>query len=170
MSYRIKYDAAQVAAIMRQMQREIFAFINQCPDVVCLVLTNGGIFFASKILFDCPVPLDIRFVKVSSYHGKTQGDLFVDQDALGEVSGKTVLVLDDICDSGHTVNTINALLRSKGAVQIHYVTLIKRAKAVLDDSVNLMYGILDASTDFFVGCGLDDNGSARNLPYIGVVE
>lgn len=170
MEYRIKYSVSEVSQKIAQMQQEVFACLANSPDAVCVVLTNGGLFFSSKLLFDSMIPLDIRYVKASSYHGKERGSIRIDEEALGSVEGKTVFVFDDICDSGNTVNAVNALLKKQGAVAVKYVTLLKRASAVLDSDVNLMYGFCDASDDFFVGCGLDDNGKGRNLPYVGVVE
>lgn len=170
MEYRIKYSVQEVARKIAQMQREVFACLGQSSDAVCVVLTDGGIFFSSKILFDSLIPLDVRYVKVSSYHGKEQGEICINDVALGSVAGKNVFVFDDICDSGNTVNAVNALLKKRKAATVKYITLIKRAGAVLDEDVDLMYGFCDDSEDFFVGCGLDDNGKGRNIPYIGVVE
>ncbi|MCM1034792.1 MAG: hypothetical protein NC038_07865 [Paludibacter sp.] len=170
MEYKIKYGVACVAQTIARMQQQVYDCLEQAADAVCVVLTDGGIFFSSKLLFDCMMPLDIRYLKVSSYHGKEQGSICINDAALGSVEGKTVFVFDDICDSGSTVNAVNALLKEKKAAAVKYVTLIKRAGAVLDADVDLLYGISDDSTDFFVGCGLDDNGKGRNLPYIGVID
>ncbi len=167
MNYPVKYSSGQVAEAVSRLKDELKPLLSENPVVV--VVMNGGVFLSSQLLFDLPLPVDLRYVKVTSYSGKRQGDVSVADDALGEVGGRPVVVIDDICDSGTTVNRVHRLLLDRGAASVEYFTLLKRSHARTDDGVSLHYGIFDDSSDFFVGCGLDDNGVGRNLPFIGVL-
>lgn len=167
MNYPVKYSPDQVSEAISRLQDELTPFLAENPVVV--VVMNGGVFLSSRLLFSLHQPIDLRYVKVTSYSGKQQGALSVADDSLGEVSGRPVIVMDDICDSGTTVNRIHHLLLDRGAASVQYFTLLKRSHARTDEGVSLHYGIYDDSSDFFVGCGLDDNGVGRNLPFIGVL-
>lgn len=166
-NYTIKYSQEQVNVAVARLQEELQSFLEE--DAIVVVVMNGGVFLSSRLLFDLSVPVDIRYVKVTSYTGKQQGELRVEDSALGDVNGRSVVVVDDICDSGNTVNRINSLLLDRGATAVRYFTLLKRSCATLDEGVELHSGIYDDSSDFFVGCGLDDNGVGRNLPFVGVL-
>lgn len=167
MNYSVKYSPAEVSSAVSRLQDELNPLLSCNPVVV--VVMNGGVFLSSRLLFGLFQPIDIRYVKVTSYSGKQQGALSVADDALGDVSGRSVIVIDDICDSGTTVNALHRLLLSRGAASVEYFTLLKRSHTRTGEGVSLHYGICDDSSDFFVGCGLDDNGVGRNLPYVGVL-
>ena len=167
MNYPVKYSPAEVSEAISRLQDELKPLLAENPVIV--VVMNGGVFLSSRLLFSLSVPVDLRYVKVTSYLGKQQGAVSVADDSLGDVSGRPVVVMDDICDSGTTVNRIHHLLLERGAASVQYFTLLKRAQAQTDEGVSLHYGIYDDSSDFFVGCGLDDNGVGRNLPFVGVL-
>ncbi len=168
MSYTIKYTSEQVTEAIVRLQAELRPYLQNDPIIV--VVMTGGVYLSSRLLFDLNTAVDIRYVKATSYTGKQQGEMHIDEDMLGTVNNREVVVIDDICDSGTTVNRIHHLLREQGAASVEYFTLLKRACARTDEGVSLHYGIYDDSGDFFVGCGLDDNGVGRNLPYVGVID
>ena len=168
MSYRIKYSASEVSAAIDRLA----AGVTLTPDTVFLVLMNGGVWFAHELIRRFGhEPVCVEYAKVSSYEGKERGRLnaaYLPQDGW---KGKGVIVLDDICDSGNTLNSIYAWLQTKEPASIAFMTLLARkGRYRLEADMQLTAGIEDDSDDFFVGCGLDDNGIARNLPYIGVVN
>ncbi|HCS88219.1 MAG TPA: hypothetical protein DIW30_07485 [Bacteroidales bacterium] len=167
MNYPVKYSPYQVSEAISRLQDELKPLLLE--NTVIVVVMNGGVFLSSRLLFDLSVPVDLRYVKVTSYSGKQQGAVSVADDSLGDVSGRPVIVMDDICDSGTTVNAMHRLLLGRGATSVEYFTLLKRSQAQTDRGVSLHYGIYDDSSYFFVGCGLDDNGVGRNMLFIGVL-
>lgn len=167
MNYRVKYSPEQVSEAIGRLQTDLKSYLT--AHTIVVVVMDGGIYLSSRLLFDLSVPVNIRYVKATSYSGKQQGAIHIAENSLGDVRGCRVIVIDDICDTGHTVNKLHHLLMERGAEAVEYFTLLKRSCAKTDEGVSLHYGIEDDTTDFFVGCGLDDNGVGRNLPYVGVL-
>jgi hypoxanthine phosphoribosyltransferase len=118
-----------------------------------------------------PIPLEIECLNVASYHGGTESSGRVDfLDAkLPEVRGRSVLLVDDILDTGRTLAAVGAKLREHGADLVRSCVLLskdkERAAEVEADYVG--FGIGD---EFVIGYGLDFRGLYRNLPYIGVLR
>ncbi len=166
MKYPVKYDAQEVQQAIEQVYANLPSLT---PDTIFLVLLNGGVWFAQELLRRYEnEPLVVYYIKVSSYHGKEQGTLRKDYLPEIDFKGKNVIVLDDICDTGNTINAIYHYVLDAGAASVSFATLIARTGYALEAGVELVTGIVDDSKDFFVGCGLDDNDEARNLPYIGI--
>ncbi len=166
MQYPVKYSESAV-------QEAIDKVFEQLPvltdNTIFLVLMNGAVWFAHELIKRYgTTPVKVYYAKVSSYEGKERGELEITYMPKIQFEGADVIVLDDICDSGTTVNTIYDYLLEHKAQSVRFATLVKRANAALLPHIELTSGIHDASGDFFVGCGLDDNDNARNLPYIGI--
>ena len=168
MNYRVKYSEQEVSAAIKRLADGIT--INE--DTLILVLMNGGLWFAHELverLHDRTV--EVQYVKVSSYRGKTRTSLKLEYFPHIDWAQKRIIVVDDICDSGQTLCMMSEELKKYNPISIRFVTLLQRTHRMqLTDDIDLVSGICDESDDFFVGCGLDDNGKARYLPYIGVVE
>lgn len=166
--YKIKYSKELVAQTINRLAADICITEN----TRLLVLMNGGAWFAHQLIDRLgDTPLQIEYAKVSSYEGKERGELNIKYMPEIDWQGKEVIVLDDICDSGNTMNCIYSWLQQFSPASVRFITLIvRKGRCRLNEGVCLTAGIEDMSDDFFVGCGLDDNGKARNLPYIGIVE
>ncbi len=166
MRYPEKYSEKAVQKAIK----ELFGQLPELtPDTIFLVLMNGGIWFSHELLKHYGnMPVVLHYAKVTSYEGKERGKLNLDFMPAIDWKGKTVIVLDDICDTGTTVKVMHNYLKEHKAGSILFATMIERADADLPADIHVISAIHDASGDFFVGCGLDDNGCARNLPYIGV--
>ncbi len=164
--YTIKYSKETVSAVIDHLASQIT--VNE--NTVFLVLMNGGAWFAHELVSRLgDVPLSIEYAKVSSYSGKNRGELKITYMPDVDWKQKEVIVLDDICDSGNTLNCIYSWLMPHSPASVRFYTLLSRIhKLQLEEGVCLTSGIEDESDDFFVGCGLDDNGMARNLPFVGV--
>ncbi len=167
MSYPVKYDEAAVQAAIDSIYARLTPLAE---NTVFIVLMNGGAWFAHQ-LFERfgRENLTIYYAKVSSYEGKKQGDLDITYLPQIRYAGANVVVLDDICDTGNTINCIYNYIAPHQPSSITFATLIERVGASnLLPAIQLISGIADASKDFFVGCGLDDNDKGRNLPYVGI--
>ena len=166
--YRIKYSQQAVATAIDRIAEKIEVKDN----TVFLVLMNGGAWFAHELIRRfADRALRIEYARVSSYKGKQQEKIAISYMPDVEWKGKDVVILDDICDSGKTANSMYLWLQDKQPESVRLVTLLSRkGRYKLQSPLRLTSCIEDDSDDFFVGCGLDDNGYARNLPYIGVVE
>ncbi len=167
MSYKVKYPAE----VVQEAIDRIYTQLTPLPEnTIFLVLMNGGVWFAHELFrrFN-EEPIAVFYAKVSSYEGKEQGDLNVAYLPTIRFAGANVVVLDDICDTGNTVNAMYQYIAQHQPASVRFVTLLERVgTSNLLPEIELISGIQDNSKDFFVGCGLDDNDKGRTLPYVGV--
>jgi len=170
MAYPVKYTASDVQNAITTTTRELQKQQVLHADVLYVVMLNGGIWFASHV-FDCLGAIDneVCYVKCHSYEGKTRQELVWDWLPDIQVQGRDVVILDDICDSGQTATAVVRYLLSKQAHRVSVFTLIRRATTRIEEDIPLYACITDVSSDFLVGCGLDNNGRSRLLPYIGII-
>lgn len=141
-------------------------------DLTVIAVLNGSLFFMADLLRRIQLPLRLDCLSVSSYHGGTQstGTVTFDQTSLPDVTGRHVLILDDILDTGLTLNAIrDRLLAETSPVSVRICVLLRkekpRARELEADYVGFNIG-----DEFVVGYGLDFDEHYRNLPFIGVLK
>lgn len=131
-----------------------------------LGILNGSFIFASDLIRECDFPMTISFVKVASYLGTKSSGSVSQLIGLNEsLLGKTVVVIEDIVDTGKTVEKIDALLKNAGASKIKYATLLFKPDAYTKD-IPIDYKAFEIPNEFVVGYGLDYNGWGRNIKSI----
>jgi hypoxanthine phosphoribosyltransferase len=135
-------------------------------DVVCLGILNGAFLFAADLFRKLEIPARISFVKLASYEGtRSSGTI---KELIGwneDISGKTVVVLEDIVDTGHTLERIMAELVMRKASEIRIATAFFKPGAYRSN-ISLDYVGFEIPSDFVVGYGLDYDGYGRNLPSV----
>ena len=135
-------------------------------EALFLGILNGSFVFASDLIRECDFPMTISFVKVASYLGTKSTGSVSQLIGLNEsLLGKTVIVVEDIVDTGKTVDKIDALLRNAGASKIKYATLLYKPDAYTKD-IKIDYKAFEIPKEFVVGYGLDYNGWGRNIKSI----
>lgn len=170
----IHHILLQEATILKRldgMARDITRdYHGELPTVVCIL--HGGLILMADLLRRIQLPLLIETISVSSYHGgvESSGVITFHQNALPDLKGKHVILLDDILDTGRTVETITRRFTEEaGAASVKLCVLLRKVKdrtcAVVADYVGF-----DIEDEFVVGYGLDYKGQYRNLPYIGVLK
>ena len=131
-----------------------------------LGILNGSFVFASDLIRACKFDMSISFVKVASYLGTKSSGSVSQLIGLNEsLLGKTVVVVEDIVDTGKTVEKIDDLLKNAGAKKVLYCTLLFKPEAYTK-TIPIDYKAFDIPNDFVVGYGLDYNGYGRNLDSI----
>lgn len=135
-------------------------------DVVFIGILNGSFMFASdlfrKIEFNCK----ITFVKVASYQGTSSSGVIKSLIGINEnIKGKTVVVLEDIIDTGETLENIICQLKGFEPEEIKIATFLFKPLA-FKKSFKIDYIGIEVPNDFIVGYGLDYNGIGRNYPEI----
>ncbi|MDX1387390.1 MAG: hypoxanthine phosphoribosyltransferase [bacterium] len=135
-------------------------------DLVVLGVLKGAFMFMADLIREIDLPLTCEFVRVSSYgpDGKP-GHLRLEFDLTQSVVGKDVLVLEDLVDTGTTLQFLKHHLQGKGAKSVRFCTLIKKENA--PEELPLDYYGKVIPPDYVVGFGMDLNGRFRNLPWIG---
>ncbi len=131
-----------------------------------LGILNGSFIFASDLIRQCDFPLNISFVKVASYLGTKSSGSVSQLIGLNEsILNRTVVVIEDIVDTGKTIEKIDGLLKKNGARDVKYVTLLFKPDAYTK-SIHIDYKAFDIPNEFVVGYGLDYNGWGRNTDNI----
>ncbi len=142
---------------------------NENPLLVALL--KGSIPFLSDLMKEIHIDnLEFDVMSVSSYDGaKSKGDIRIDLDLAYSLKGVSVLLVEDIVDTGTTLKAVKELLYNKGAKDVKIVTLLDKPEGRVAD-VKADYIGFEIKNEFVVGYGLDYNQKYRNLPYVGVLK
>jgi hypoxanthine phosphoribosyltransferase len=137
------------------------------PLFICVL--NGAFMFAGDLMKVINIPCEITFVKLSSYEGLYTTGTVKEIIGLNEsVVGRNVVVVEDIIDTGITMERILSSLKAKGAKSIHVSTFLQKPDALQRD-IQIDYIAMKIPNDFIVGYGLDYDGYGRNLKEIYTV-
>jgi hypoxanthine phosphoribosyltransferase len=137
------------------------------PLFICVL--NGAFMFASDLMKEISFPCEITFIKLSSYEGLYTSGSVKEIIGLNEsVVGRNVVVVEDIVDTGITMERILESLIAKGAKDIHIATFLQKPDALQRD-IKIDYIAMKIPNDFIVGYGLDYDGYGRNLKDIYTV-
>ena len=141
-------------------------------QVTILSLLNGSFVFTADLIREIEVEVDVKFLKVKSYEGSSScGVLNVENDfKFSDLDNKHVLIVDDILDTGLTLDTICRKIRNETeALSVTSCVLLdKQVKRKTMRSAD--FTCFKIPNEFVVGYGLDYNEKHRNLPYIGVLD
>ena len=157
--------------------------INRCKELgkeitkdyqgktpILIGLLKGSVPFLAELMNRIEINMEIDFMDVSSYSGtESTGDVRIDKDLSNSIVGDDVIVVEDIVDTGKTLQKVVGLLYSKGANSVRIVSLLdKPERRIVDLKADYIgFTIPDA---FVVGFGLDFNQKYRNLPYVGILK
>ena len=131
-----------------------------------LVVLNGAFMFASDLLKKIELNNNISFVKLSSYNGTRSSRVVKELIGLNEVvKGRTVVIIEDIIDTGLTMQRMLEILNQQEVEEVKIATLVFKPGAFKGD-YPIDYIGLDIPNDFILGYGLDYDGFGRNLPDI----
>lgn len=138
----------------------------QDKDTVFLSVLNGSFMFTADLMKQVKLPCEISFMKVSSYQG-TESTGRVDEliGLNSRIEGKHVILLEDIVDTGITIDKIIKLLQIHGPASIEVCTILYKKEAHVGTNVPKYFGF-EIPNKFVVGYGLDYDQHGRNLPAI----
>lgn len=140
-------------------------------NVHLICILKGSVFFTCELAKRIEVPVSMDFMSVSSYGAdtKSSGIIKIVKDLDESITGKDVLVIEDIIDSGRTLSYLLGMLKDRKPNSLRLCTLLdKPDRRVID--VDVDYTGFQIPDEFVVGYGLDYAQKYRNLPYIGVVH
>ena len=133
-------------------------------------LLNGCVNFMSNLLINVDLYCDISFIKVSSYEGTSStGKIKMKSDLNEEITGRDIILVDDIIDTGLTLYRLKHYLLQRGANSVKVATLLDKKEKRQQD-INPDYCCFVIPNVFVIGYGLDYNEQYRNLPYVGVLK
>ena len=139
---------------------------------ILLAVLNGSFMFAADLMRMLTIPCEISFVKLASYQGTTSTGTIKEVIGINEdLSGRTVIIVEDIVESGLTIKRMIETIGTRAPKSIHICTLLIKPER-LTVPLNVEYAAIEIPNDFIVGYGLDYNQQGRNLRdiYTLVVE
>ena len=170
MKYRTLVTAEQIDARLAEMGAEITADY-QGKDLLLIAVLKGAFMVLADLSRHIKIPVDMDFMAVSSYGDatKTSGVVRILKDLDREISDRHVLIVEDIIDSGLTLDYLqrNLQVRSPASLEIATVLLKPGLQRV---ELDVRYIGFEIPPDFVIGYGLDYNGQYRNLPFVAVLE
>ena len=167
---RVLIDEDVIRFRIDEMAPEIINSLEGAPIVV-VALLKGALVFTADLFRRLPVRLDVECINVASYHGGTEssGEVEFLDKKLPDVTGKNVLLVDDILDTGRTLQAVSEAMLGQGASMVKTCVLLAKDKE-RDGMQEADYVGFSIDDEFVVGYGLDYKGKYRNLPYVGVLD
>src|SRR5262249_40558365 len=160
----ILFDEVQIQSAVERLAQELTRDYSGRELVVIGILKGAAVFMADLIRRISLSP-SCDFLRGSCYTTESQsGDLRLEFDLTQPIAGKHVLILEDVVDSGKTIQFLLPHLQSKGAASIKFCAFLKKKHAPHQPRID--YFGFEIPEDYVVGYGMDLDGLYRNLPYI----
>ena len=160
----------EIAQRIQELGDQLYHDLHR-KDPLFISVLRGAFIFMADIVRACQLKCDVEFIAVSSYANATtsSGAVKITHDIQQDISGRHLVVIEDILDSGNTLSFLKQYFLTKGAASVTICTLLdkpsRRTKAIYADYVGFT-----VPDEFVVGYGLDYAQKYRNLPYIGVLK
>ena len=140
-------------------------------DLLLISVLKGSIIFMADLIRAIRIPHEIDFMATSSYGvaAHSSGVVRILKDLNKPIEGRNVVIVEDIIDSGHTLNYLLRILRERQPATIRIVTLLDKPER-REVAITVDWTGFSIPNEFVVGYGLDYNETYRNLPYIGVLK
>jgi hypoxanthine phosphoribosyltransferase len=165
---RVMISQARIASRVQELGAEISRDYADKEPVLVGVL-RGVICFMADLMRNLSVPCNTDFMAVSSYAGSHAGAVRIQKDLDLNIKGRDVIIVEDIVDTGMTLNHLVEYLQTKRPASVKICALLdKRARRLID--VPLDYVGFEIEDEFVVGYGLDFHQRFRNLPFIGTLK
>ncbi len=152
-----------------KLAQQINETYGKSPVTIIGIMT-GSIMLLADVVRQLEMPLRVGVIQTSSYKdGMTRGTLRINSSMLPDIRDRDVLLVDDIFDTGHTLNEVIAKIREFEPQGIKSAVLLtKQGRCEVDMQPD--FAMFDIPDEFVVGYGLDYNDEYRNLPFVGVLE
>jgi hypoxanthine phosphoribosyltransferase len=165
----ILISSEAIAAKVHELGQLVTA-TYQGSDLLLVSVLKGAVVFLTDLMRAIPIPLTIDFLAISGYGGQgTAGVVRLLKDLDQDISGRHVLVVEDIVDTGLTLGYLLRTLQARQPASLRVCTLLDRSVRRIVDLPMAFRGF-DIPDRFVVGYGLDYNQRYRNLPFIGVLK
>ena len=159
----------EVARVADEVADEINRDLSGSDPLFVSVL-NGSFMFTADLMKRLDIPCEISFVKLASYEGTSTTGRVKELVGLNDdISGRTVVIVEDIVDTGLTMQRLLETLRAKNPKEIRIATLLVKPDKLQVD-LKIDYVAMNIPNDFIVGYGLDYDGYGRNFRDIYIVE
>ena len=172
----VKGDIERVIVTEEQLQariKELAAEVDrdyEGKDLLLVGVLKGAVMAVADLSRALQRHIDMDWMAVSSYGSgtKSSGVVRILKDLDRDITGRNVLIVEDIVDSGLTLSWLKANLESRGVGSVEILSILRKPEAAKVE-INVKYVGFDTPKDFVIGYGLDFNEKYRNLPFIGVL-
>ncbi len=175
-NFKLQYSEAQISSRIKELGAEVdewckCVWADSRTDVVAIPVLRGGLFFFADLAREISSSIEIAPVRTSAYDSlnRQTGEVNVEDfaDPL-QIKGRVVLLVDDVCDSGRTLEQLEKALVSRGAREVRTIVMLRRLLP-RPTFVPCWVGLEYEGPEWFVGYGMDDSERYRNLPDIYVI-
>lgn len=170
-TFKVSIPYETISASIDKVAEKLNADFRGCEDVpVLLCVLNGSIMFTSELMKRLDFNCQIASTKLTSYVGtSTTGIVRQTMGLTADITGKRVIIVEDIVDSGNTIVELKRILEENGAAETRICTMLLKPDAYRKD-VKLDYVAMEIPNDFIVGFGLDYDELGRNFKDIYILD
>lgn len=173
MKYQVErlISAKSIAAKVEELAREVSHHYANSEKLIVVGLLRGSFIFIADLVRELELPVEVDFLEVSSYGNKmvSSREVRILKDLRGEIKDQDVLLVEDIVDTGHTMQHVLNLLSSRQPKSLEICALLDKP-CRRECEVDLKWIGFEIPDEFVVGYGIDYAQRNRNLPYIGTVS
>ena len=165
-------DETTLQARIKELGQQISEDYADVNDLLLICVLKGGVLFLTDLMRSLTVPHHIDFMAVSSYGAavrESSGAVRIEMDLHTNIANRHLLIVEDIIDSGNTLNYIVRLLEARQPASIKICTLLSKPDRREVD-IDVDYIGFEIPNKFVFGYGLDLDDYYRNLPFVGVVS
>ena len=143
----------------------------QDKNPIFVGILKGSVPFMAELIKHIDTHIELDFMLVSSYHGGTasSGVINVIKDIDQDITGRDILFVEDIIDTGQTLKNLCNLFKERNAASVKIATLLDKPEGRVVE-IDADYTCFTIPNEFVVGYGLDYNENYRNIPYIGILK
>ena len=167
---KILYSEQAIQQKVEELGKKISRDYKDKNPILISIL-KGGVVFLADIMRAVSIPIEIEFMGVASYGNSTKstGVVQITKDCNIDISNRHVLIIEDIVDTGLSLNYILRYLHGKNPLSLNICVLLDKVDTHEPD-IEMAYKAFDVPDEFIVGYGLDYDEKYRNLPYIGILK
>ena len=168
---KILIEEKQINEKVKELAKRISDDYRNKKNVPCLIgLLKGSFIFIADLSRYIDIPIEIDFMIVSSYGNNQIGsEIKILKDIDVQLSGRDVIIVEDIIDTGYTLEKIYEVLQTRNIASLKICALLNKPSR-RKVNINIDYNGFNIEDEFVVGYGIDYAQKYRNIPYIGVVE
>ena len=165
---KILYTEKEIHSRVQEMGEEIS---KEYSEIYSVGILKGASIFYADLVRAVKIPVMLDFMMVSSYGAESvsSGKVDIKKDLERDISGKDLLVVEDIIDTGITMKCLSKILKDRGAKSVKIAALLSKPDR-REVEVDIDYLGFSVPDEFLVGYGLDYAEKYRNLPFIGVLK
>lgn len=166
MNVKILFSENDIRERTKKIAQQINNDYGNKETLVILIVLHGALIFAADLVRNLEMPTEIETVRIKSYEGMTStGEIKFVTPLPKDLAGKHVLVVEDIVDTGRSIDFLKKELQKTHATSIKFCTLLDKPEAHAFN-ISTDYVGFNIGKNFVIGYGLDLDGQYRNLPYV----